>query len=85
MHMAEGAEPACYAYAGEVFRRQEDDPDRANEYFQAGFEVFDREKPAAADARVFALVSPGAGAVEIARGHRAYRDPDGCRRRAAHD
>ena len=55
MHMAEGAEPACYAYAGEVFRRQEDDPDRANEYFQAGFEVFDRENPAAADARVFAL------------------------------
>ena len=55
MHMEEGGEPARYTYAGEVFRRQEDDPDRANEYFQVGFEVFDRTDPAAADARVFAL------------------------------
>jgi len=55
MHMSDGAEPACYTYAGEVFRRQEDDPDRANEYFQVGFEVFDRANPGAADARVFAL------------------------------
>ncbi len=55
MHMSDGAEPACYAYAGEVFRRQEDDAHRANEYFQVGFEVFDRDNPAAADARVFAL------------------------------
>ncbi|MEQ9260427.1 MAG: ATP phosphoribosyltransferase regulatory subunit [Roseovarius sp.] len=55
MHMEHGAEPACYTYAGEVFRRQEHDPARANEYFQAGFEVFDREDPAGADARVFAL------------------------------
>ena len=55
MHMEHGAEPACYTYAGEVFRRQEDDPDRPNEYYQAGFEVFDRANPEAADARVFAL------------------------------
>ncbi|WP_397543824.1 ATP phosphoribosyltransferase regulatory subunit [Roseovarius salis] len=55
MHMEHGAEPACYTYAGEVFRRQEDDPDRANEYYQSGFEVFDRTDPVAADARVFAL------------------------------
>ncbi|GAB4305980.1 MAG: ATP phosphoribosyltransferase regulatory subunit [Roseovarius sp.] len=55
MHMAHGAEPACYTYAGEVFRRQEDDPERASEYLQVGFEVFDRTDPAAADARVFAL------------------------------
>lgn len=55
MHMDYGAEPACYTYAGEVFRRQEDDPDRANEYYQVGFEVFDRNAPEAADARVFAL------------------------------
>lgn len=57
MHMAHGAEPARYTYAGEVFRRQEDDPDRANEYVQVGFEVFDRKAPAAADAEVFALIS----------------------------
>ena len=57
MHMAHGAEPARYTYAGEVFRRQELDPDRASEYLQAGFEIFDRENPAAADAEVFALFS----------------------------
>jgi ATP phosphoribosyltransferase regulatory subunit len=32
MHMAHGAEPARYTYSGEVFRRQEDDTERANEY-----------------------------------------------------
>ncbi len=57
MHMTHGAEPARYTYAGEVFRRQEDDPDRANEYIQVGYEVFDRTDPAAADAEVFALMS----------------------------
>ena len=48
MHMAQGAEPARYTYSGEVFRRQEEDPDRANEYIQVGYEVFDRSDPAAA-------------------------------------
>ena len=56
MHMEHGAEPACYTYSGEVFRRQEDDPDRANEYMQVGFEMFERNAPEAADARVFALM-----------------------------
>jgi len=55
MHMSEGAEPARYTYCGEVFRRQELDPDRANEYVQVGYEVFDREDSAAADAEVFSL------------------------------
>jgi len=54
MHMAHGAEPARYTYAGEVFRRQEHDLTRANEYFQVGFEIFDRDDPAAADAEVYA-------------------------------
>jgi ATP phosphoribosyltransferase regulatory subunit len=57
MHMQHGAEPARYTYAGEVFRRQEGDPDRANEYMQVGYEVFDRADPAAADAEVFSLIS----------------------------
>ena len=57
MHMAEGAEPARYTYAGEVFRRQEQDPERDNEYLQVGYEVFDRSDPAGADAEVFALMS----------------------------
>ncbi len=55
MHMSDGAEPARYTYSGEVFRRQEHDPDRANEYIQVGYEVFDREDPAGADAEVFSL------------------------------
>ncbi len=57
MHMAHGAEPARYTYSGEVFRRQELDEDRANEYLQVGYEVFDRDNPAAADAEVFSLIS----------------------------
>ncbi|OIQ31867.1 MAG: ATP phosphoribosyltransferase regulatory subunit [Alphaproteobacteria bacterium MedPE-SWcel] len=55
MHMKNGAEPARYTYAGQVFRRQEHDPDRANEFVQVGYEVFDRSDPADADAEVFAL------------------------------
>lgn len=57
MHMADGAEPARYTYAGEVFRRQEQDTARANEFLQVGYEVFDRENPAAADAEVFARLA----------------------------
>ncbi|WP_375689210.1 ATP phosphoribosyltransferase regulatory subunit [Pseudooceanicola sp. LIPI14-2-Ac024] len=55
MHMSGGAEPARYCYAGEVFRRQEEDPDRPNEYIQAGFEIFDGANPPDADAEIFAL------------------------------
>ena len=57
MHMDQGAEPARYTYAGEVFRRQEEDAQRAAEYIQVGYEVFDRSNPPVADAEVFALVS----------------------------
>ena len=56
MHMAQGNEPARYTYAGEVFRCQDNDPDRPNEYLQVGYEVFDRSNPAASDAEVFELV-----------------------------
>ena len=59
MHMDEGADPARYTYAGEVFRRQEQDEERANEYIQVGFEIFDRESPDEADAEVFALIRAG--------------------------
>lgn len=55
MHMEHGAEPARYTYAGEVFRRQEEDINRPSEFMQVGYEVFERENPAAADAEVFAL------------------------------
>lgn len=53
-HMAGGADPARYAYMGEVFRRQEHLDGRAREYFQVGYEVFDRDATTA-DAEVFAL------------------------------
>jgi ATP phosphoribosyltransferase regulatory subunit len=56
-HMREGAEPARYCYLGEVFRKQEHLGNRASEYLQVGFEVFDRAAPEAADAEVFALFS----------------------------
>jgi ATP phosphoribosyltransferase regulatory subunit len=54
-HMAHGADPARYCYLGEVFRKQDHRGPRVAEYFQAGFEVFDRADPEAADAEVFAL------------------------------
>ncbi|MEJ6403777.1 ATP phosphoribosyltransferase regulatory subunit [Yoonia sp. 2307UL14-13] len=57
MHMESHAEPARYTYAGKVFRKQETDESRANEYVQVGFEVFDGQNPAGADAEVFAAIS----------------------------
>ena len=56
-HMAEGAEPARYTYNGSVWRKQARAETRASEYVQVGYELFDRENPAAADAEVFALFS----------------------------
>ncbi len=57
MHMASGADPARYTYAGEVFRKQEPGSRRASEYIQVGYELFDGSDPARADAEVFALFS----------------------------
>ncbi len=54
-HMADGADPARYAYLGEVFRKQARGTGRASEYLQVGYEVFDRAAPEGADAEVFAL------------------------------
>jgi ATP phosphoribosyltransferase regulatory subunit len=54
-HMAHGADPARYAYLGEVFRKQVRGSGRASEYLQVGYEVFDRSAPEVADAEVFAL------------------------------
>ncbi len=53
-HMAHGADPARYCYQGAVFRKQEHG-NRASEYLQVGFEVFDPQAPETADAEVFAL------------------------------
>ncbi len=57
MHMANGADPARYTYAGEVFRKQEEAKHRPSEYIQVGYELFDRADPAAADAEVFSLMA----------------------------
>lgn len=65
MHMAHGADPARYTYAGEVFRRQETDAERANEYVQVGYEVFERDDPAASDAEVFALIADALGDLPV--------------------
>ncbi|WP_243144791.1 ATP phosphoribosyltransferase regulatory subunit [Litoreibacter roseus] len=53
MHMSGGADPARYAYMGKVFRKQDAGSGRLNEYFQVGYEVFDRSAPEALDAEVF--------------------------------
>ncbi|MEO1640444.1 MAG: ATP phosphoribosyltransferase regulatory subunit [Pseudomonadota bacterium] len=57
MHMESQAEPARYTYSGKVFRKQETDETRANEYVQVGYEVFDGQNPAQADAEVFAAIA----------------------------
>ncbi|WP_372604833.1 ATP phosphoribosyltransferase regulatory subunit [Actibacterium sp.] len=57
MHMQNGAEPARYTYMGKVFRKQEHELGRSSEFFQVGYEVFDRADPIAADAEVFALIA----------------------------
>ncbi len=54
-HMQNGADPARYCYLGEVFRKQDHLNQRASEYLQVGFELFDRDAPQMADAEVFAL------------------------------
>ena len=56
MHMAERREPARYAYAGPVWRRQEYGATRAREYWQAGIELFGDDDPAQADADVFSTI-----------------------------
>ena len=67
MHMASHADPARYAYAGKVFRKQETDPTRANEYVQVGYEVFDGANPAAADAEVFAAMAEALSGLSLRR------------------
>ena len=57
MHMETYAEPARYTYSGTVFRKQETDNSRANEYVQVGYEVFDGKDPGGADAEVFAAIA----------------------------
>jgi len=54
-HIRSGGDAARYTYSGEVFRQQENDPERPSEYIQTGYELFSAGDPAAAEAEVFAL------------------------------
>ena len=65
MHMESRADPARYTYSGKVFRKQESDETRANEYVQVGFEVFDGQNPARADAEVFAAIAEGLAGLPV--------------------
>ncbi|MDG1937091.1 MAG: ATP phosphoribosyltransferase regulatory subunit [Paracoccaceae bacterium] len=55
-HMQAGATAASYTYAGKVFRKQETEIDRANEYIQVGYEIFGAQDSAQADADVFSAM-----------------------------
>ncbi len=56
-HMESDEDPASYTYFGEVFRKQEDHPDRRSEYMQVGYEEFGGSNAAASDADVFGRFS----------------------------
>ncbi|MEM9524836.1 MAG: ATP phosphoribosyltransferase regulatory subunit [Pseudomonadota bacterium] len=65
MHMSNEIETARYTYAGEVFRKQEINENRATEYLQVGYEIFDGLDDAAADAEVFALFHEALAHLEL--------------------
>ena len=65
MHMESEAEPARYTYAGKVFRKQEIDETRPNEYIQVGYEVFGGDTPAETDAEVFAAIAEALGGLPV--------------------
>ena len=56
-HMANDLMPARYTYSGKVFRMQESDALRPNEYIQVGYELFEQGDPAVADAEVFLAIA----------------------------
>jgi ATP phosphoribosyltransferase regulatory subunit len=65
MHMAQGAQPAAYAYCGPVWRRQEAGSNRPVEYLQAGVEFFDGGDPAEADVEAFARIAEALVGAEV--------------------
>lgn len=56
-HIADGAGAARYTYAGEVFRKQEQDETRAIEYLQTGIEIIGGDNAARDDADLFGLIA----------------------------
>ena len=64
IHMDGRANPARYTYSGKVFRKQEQNTDRASEYIQVGYECFGDDDPAEADAEVFMAISDALSGVK---------------------
>lgn len=62
-HVATSGVAGRYTYAGEVFRRQEDDDSRPREYIQVGFEVFG--DGVETDAEVFAAMADALTGVPV--------------------
>lgn len=56
-HMKGDGFPASYTYFGEVFRKQEDYPERRSEYMQVGYEEFGGANAATTDAEAFGRFS----------------------------
>ena len=56
-----GDETARYAYCGKVFRRQERNSDRASEYLQVGYEIFDRADVVKSDTDAFCIIKKALG------------------------
>ena len=56
-----GNETARYAYCGKVFRRQEKNSERASEYLQVGYEIFDRTDVIKSDTDVFCIIKKALG------------------------
>lgn len=63
-HLSRPGQEGRYAYAGEVFRRQET-PGRPTEYLQAGIEIFHEGASAERDAEVLSLVLRAAGGAPL--------------------
>ena len=64
-HLATGHGAASYTYAGEVFRRQEEDENRPSEYIQVGYERIGDDDALEADADVFATIAETLDDLEV--------------------
>ena len=64
-HIETAAGSSSYTYAGEVFRRQEEDANRPSEYIQVGYERIGDDDPEAADAEVFTAFSEALRGLDV--------------------
>ncbi len=64
-HLSTGRAGASYTYAGEVFRRQEEDETRPSEYIQVGYERIGDTDLEAADADVFTAIAEALGDLAV--------------------